>query len=134
MDIGGEKAIKVDTRFKDVNLAYHYINGEAAMAVFPKRPRHGAGAYVVCESAAYKYYQSTQSLLLGAQNAIHVMGMDNTSMTAHNVATAIFDGLEYLIEMPPCPENMKERGTGEVIGEAVLNINGQDMLGKEIRA
>jgi hypothetical protein len=84
IQLGGDKAWRIRV-FGDVVVAFHWVNGEPAMCLYPKRPRMygNRGAFIVCLSAAHKYahangYAIPEYMIPKALEAARVMGMDET--------------------------------------------------------
>jgi len=120
--LGGPTAWKVAVK-GDVVRAYHWVNNEPAMCLYPRDRRLGAGAYVIPLSAASNYARAdgypTAYLIEASARAAAIMGMDTSGFTIHRIADVIIEGIEDLVKMPPEPENLpKKRGTR--IGEIAL--------------
>jgi hypothetical protein len=118
MVVGGETAWKVRTQ-KDLVVAYHWVNGEPAMVLFPIRRRLGAAAFIIGLSHAYKYAEKngypTPYCVRQAMVAAGVMAMDQTRQTCLNITEVILDNLEDLVKMPPeLPRKLDAPAVGEV--------------------
>ena len=125
--VGGEKAWKV-TKKGDIAVAFHWINGEPAMVLFPARPNTlGASAFCVALSAAFKYAlpngYPTPYCVQQAARAVALMGMFSDRFTIHRVADAILEGIEDLLDMPPEPT--AHRPKGRAVGEVTLTSGGR---------
>ena len=118
---------------RDIVRAYHWVNGEPAMVIYPLRPRisENAGAYIICLSSAFKY-ADIRYLVKQAAIAADVIGMDKTTFTIHRIGTAIHDGLLDLIKMPPEPQWSKDLDKGDVMGELELKKNGRVVMEREV--
>jgi hypothetical protein len=131
--VGGEKAWKVRTQ-GDLVVAYHWINREPAMVLFPLRRRLGAVPFVIPLPAAYTYARSngypTMECFQKAFIAARVMAMDVTRTTIHSIVTVILDGLEDLIKMPPEPPVLVQRLPN--VGEIALMLDGKPLVQGEI--
>lgn len=123
--LGGPKAWKVRV-FKDIGIAYHWINDEPSMCLFPAQSKTSLnrGAFVIPLSAACDYVDSNGYPTLDAMEraaiAAEVMGLDKTKPTLMNIVDAFMEGVEDLIVMPPEPDYMKR-----LIGEAMLKVDGK---------
>lgn len=131
--VGGEKAWKVRVQ-GDLVIAYHWVNREPAMVLFPLRRRLGAVPYIIPLPMAHTYARSngypTPECIEKAFIAAQVMAMDVTKATIHNIVTAILDNLEDLIWMPPEPRSLIERLPGA--GEIALLIDGKKVVEGEV--
>lgn len=131
---GGSKAWKVQ-QVGDIVRAYHWVNEEPAMVLFPVRERSSpnAGAYVICLSSAFKYdeipYLVSQSAV-----AARIMGMDETKQTIYRIGSAIHDGLLDLIKMPPEPQWHVDAEKGDVIGEMEVRADGKTIIEREVHS
>jgi hypothetical protein len=112
--------------FGDIVVAFHWVNGEPAMCLYPKRARAlGArGAAIICLSAIHKYAKSNgdpipEYLIPKAIEAARVMGMDETRPTVKRIADAILESVEDLVKMPPEPDSL-HGPQGRQIGEMSL--------------
>lgn len=128
----------------DIVASYQYVNDERAMALWPVVKKLHAGAFIVCDSAAWRYspdwkrkewYGRNGELLCGplylmqqALVAARVMGMDEGKSTCIRIATTIAEGLSDLVRLPPAPPPP----TPKPIGEASLIIGGDRVATREI--
>lgn len=125
IQLGGPKAWKVRV-FRDIGVAYHWINEEPSMCLFPAQAKSSPnrGAFVIPLSAACDYVDSngypTIDAMERAAIAAQVMCLDTTKGTLVNIVDAIMDGIEDLIVMPPEPDEAKR-----LIGEALLKMDGK---------
>ena len=127
--LGGDKSYKQRV-IGDIVCSFQWVNGERAMVLFPKHKRALTnGAFVLCDSAAYKY---TDVRYLVAQSfaAAKQMGFDDSKFAAHQIADIIIEGLADLIEMPPMPT--KEQKLEESIGEMLIKVDGKVIKHEEI--
>ena len=131
VSFGGQTAWKMQ-QIGDIVRAFHWVNEEPAMVLFPARARLNAGAYVVCLSSAFKY-DDIPYLVKQAAIAARVMGMDETKYTINRIGTAIHDGLLDLIKMPPEPQWHKDKDKGEVFAEMEIKANGKTIIEREVR-
>lgn len=131
--VGGPHAWKVE-RAGDLVRAFHWVNGEPALVLFPARKRHGAGAFIVCMSAAHRYAKSngypTKYSIEQAYRAAALMAMDTAKQTIHGIVTAILDGIPDLIRMPPEPPAPKKKLAA--IGEMTFKEGGKTIVSQEV--
>ncbi len=130
VSFGGQTAWKVQ-QVGDIVRAYHWVNGEPAMVLYPALARLNAGAYVICLSSAFKY-DDMGYLVRQAAIAARVMGMDETKFTIHRIGTAIHDGLLDLIKQPPEPQWVKDLDKGEVFAELEVKADGKTIIEREV--
>jgi hypothetical protein len=130
--VGGEGAWKVRAQ-KDLVVAFHWVNGEPAMVLFPQRRRLGAAAYIIGLSHAYKYAETsgypTPYCVRMAMVAAGVMAMDRTRQTCMNIVEVILDNLEDLVRMPP---ERPKKDTTDPLGVATLFSQGKQVAEGEI--
>ena len=130
--VGGPTAWKVRAQ-KDLVVAFHWVNGEPAMVLFPQRRRLGAGAFIIGLSAAFKYAERTgyptPYCIRQAVVAAGVMAMDQTWETCKNITEVILDNLEDLIRMPPERQNKDNTAP---LGTATLYAKGEKIVEGEI--
>lgn len=123
IQLGGPKSWKCKT-FKDIGIAYHWINDEPSMVLFAAQLKQTRGAFVIPLNCAIDYVDSngypTEWAINRAHVAAEVMGLDQTRPTIMNIVDAILDGIEDLIAMPPEPDLWKK-----AIGDAVLKMDGK---------
>lgn len=130
VSFGGASAWKVQ-QVGDIVRAYHWVNDEPAMVLYPARARLNAGAYVICLSSAF-LYDDMKYLVRQAATAARVMGMDETSYTINRIGTAIHDGLLDLIKQPPEPQWVKDLERGAAIAEMEVKANGKTIIEREV--
>lgn len=139
VQIGGAKAWKV-RQHGDIAVSFQWVNEEPAMILFPaRRSLPGAGAYVICLSAAFKYANSktgapTPFLVQASVMAAKQLGFTATdTFAARKIAEVIVDSLPDLIDMPPEPQQFNQEQT-RAIGEMVIKIDGQTVHEAEVTA
>lgn len=137
IQIGGDRAWKQFVK-GDVVISFHWVNGEPAMCLCPKRQSSMyRGAYIICLSAAWKYAKNdgypTPELIPKCIEAARVMGMDTTKDTVRRIADAILDCLPELVKMPPEPTK-KQMRTDRPIGEMTLRNHGKIVHQGEVYA
>jgi len=130
--VGGEGAWKVRAQ-KDLVVAFHWVNGEPAMVLFPQRRRLGAAAYIIGLSHAYRYAEKsgypTPYCVKQAMVAAGVMAMDRTRQACMNIVEVILDNLEDLVRMPP---ERPRTDTTPALGVATLFSEGKQVAEGEI--
>jgi hypothetical protein len=112
----------------DIVASYQYVNGERAMILWP-RHRKGVPAFIVCDSAAFKY-DDPKYLASQGRKCAEMWGMESSATVWFRVATIIHEGLGDLIRLPPEPVQVV---SGPVIGEASLRMNGVEVGGAEVK-
>jgi hypothetical protein len=128
--LGGPTALM--TRKKgDLMISFQHVNGEEAMVLYPVNKRLGAGGYVICLSAAYKYVEPAY-LAAASYKAASVMGFnpDMERSIVHRIADAILENLEDLVRMKPEPKELEEAGAK--FGEMDLLVNGEIVTTREV--
>lgn len=132
--VGGPNAWKKRVT-GDIVSAFHWINEEAAMVLFPVRPAPGASAFIICMSVAHKYARNdggpTPYLLKQCVTAATVMGMHPDRSTLKRIADIILDGMEDLVKMPPEPPALAKK-KGATIGEMSLSSGGKVIAEGEV--
>lgn len=138
--IGGEKAWR-KRQLGDLGIAYHWINDEPAMCLFPIRKRIAdAGAYIICLSAAHQYVHSDghpdlDYMIPAAVDAAVTMGFDrNDQFIVRRIIDAICDGMPDLVDMPPQPEDLVEKAVKETVGELSIQLDGKQIVEQEVSA
>ena len=133
---GGEKAWKV-RRLGDIGIAYHWVNQEPAMVLYPASQTSGR-AFIVCLSAAYKYVLSDGNpdmhYMMGqAMQAADFMGFGATDKAVvKTIIDAITDGLPDLVSMPPEPYDHQKVNQTPNIGEMSLSIDGETIAQADV--
>lgn len=130
--LGGPDAWKIRTQ-GDIVIAYHWVNGEPAMVLWPLRKPLGCVPYCIGLSHAHKYAEKTGYptlyCLRQAIVAAGVMGMDQGKETCKRIVEIILDGLEDLIKMPP---EREKKDTSRPLGTATLFQGGSKVVEGEI--
>lgn len=126
--VGGPKAWKV-FQHGQIVVAFHWINKEPAMVLFPLRKRLGGAAFVIQINMAHAYVNAngypTPGAIARCLNAAQQMGMDAGKDTINNILTAVLDFLPELIAMPPEPV---DKALEKAVGEVTLFQNGQKVI------
>lgn len=130
--VGGPDAWKIRTQ-GDIIIAYHWVNGEPAMVLWPARKPLGCVPYCIGMSHAYKYAKNTgyptPYCIQQAAVAAQVMGMDNGRETVKRIVEIILDGLEDLVKMP---EERPKKDDSPPLGVATLFQGGTKVVEGEI--
>jgi hypothetical protein len=129
----------------DVVAGYGYCNDERAMFLWPVVKKSASGAFIVCDSAAWKYdpdlprgewLDREGNLIAGplylmamANQAAKTMCMDGNKSTVIRIASIIAEGLPDLVRLPP---DRREPEKKKPIGEATLLVDGKPVFGSEI--
>lgn len=139
VQIGGAKAWKV-RQHGDIGVSFQWVNDEPAMILFPaRRSLPGAGAVVICLSAAFKYADSrtgapTPYLVNFSVQAAQQLGFTNSdTYAARKIAEVIVDSLPDLVDMPPEPQQFSQ-DQAQAIGEMAIKIDGQTVHEAEVTA
>lgn len=135
--VGGPDAWKVRTS-GDIVIAFHWVNGEPAMVLWPVRKPLGCVPYCIGLSHAYKYAKNTgyptPYCVTQAVAAAQVMGMDTGRETVKRIVEIILDNLEDLVRMPPEPEKKDKTaplGTATLYSEGTKVSEGEITTGPE---
>lgn len=112
----------------DIVASYQYVNDERAMVLWP-RFRKGVPAFVVCDSAAWKY-DDPKYLAQQARHVANLWGEAPDSKRWFQIASIIHDGLSDLVRLKPKPTAVELSGT--TIGEAELMVQGKRVFGAEV--
>ncbi len=112
----------------DLIIVYTWVNDERAMVIIPAH-RANSPWYIVLESAAYKYDDTTYLASQG-KVACEVLGMRPVPENWVKLAGVIHEGLPDLIEMPPAPlpEQMKSS-----FGKLELRADGETVAGMDLK-
>src|SRR5574341_1017129 len=135
--VGGKNAWRVK-RKGDIVVAFHWVNGEPAMVLFPMRPNTAVKptACVVALSVAHKYAESTgypsRYCIEQAAKFAVLMGMYTDRFTIHRIADAILEGIEDLLDMPPEPQAFRRDYKKRVIGEMTFKSEGKVVAEREV--
>lgn len=127
--IGGPSAYKVRSH-GDIGVSFQWVNDEPAMILFPTR-RQGAGAFVICLSAAYLYADSetgmpTPYLAMRMPEAASIMGFDrNDKFAMSKIAKVVVESLPDLVSMPPEPRQAIDQRNGPELGELSIKMDGK---------
>jgi len=131
--LGGPTAWKVRAK-GDIVIAYHWINGEPAMCLYPRVKKLGAAAFVLPLSVAHEYVRPdgypTREMVVRCAKAAAVMGFGIERFTIRRIADIICDGIEDLVKMPPLPRTLRK--TGKAVGEIRLQHAGKTIAAGEI--
>lgn len=135
--VGGEKAWLV--RFLgDIGIAYHWLDNEPAMFLFPCKKEGQVSVFVIPLPSAYNYVKSNGDPDLDYLNptalkaAVHMGFMRTDRYVIRSIIDAICDGMPDLVSMPPEPKDHVEQAVQNNVGEMSLTIDGETIAQKEI--
>lgn len=106
--LGGGKCWKV-RRHGDICAAFHWINQEPAIVLYPAHRRIGVTPFAIPLDSAYDYAE-TGHLIEKAALAADLMGFGSDRQTIHRIASIINDALPDLLSMPPEPGSVDTFG------------------------
>jgi hypothetical protein len=135
MVVGGDKAWKV-MPFRDLVIAYHWINDEPTMVLYPRNRvlrYSGAVPYGLPLASCHELVKAdtkgvgvdTVALLTKARTAAEVMGMGGDYSAIRNVADCLLHGIDDLLRMPPTPDEVLASERPAPIGEFTFRENGE---------
>ena len=108
--IGGDKAWR-KYRKGDIAIAYHWVNGEPAMVLFPGNRTASPliTPFVIPLSVGHQYVNSDGhpnlvNAMAAAIEAAQCLGMAPEMSTIHRIIDAIVEGMQDLVCMPPEPD------------------------------
>lgn len=139
IEVGGSKAYAVYNH-GDIATAFHWINGEPAMVLFPTRKRiNGAGAFVIPLDSAHRYVHPSGNPNLeymiptAAKAAAHMGFLHTDKFIIRKIIDAVCDDLPVLIGMPPEPRSLVEQAVQENIGEMSITVDGERIMERDIQ-
>lgn len=137
--LGGDKAWKT-YRFRDLGVAFHWINDEPSLCLFPINPVGKITPYVLPLDSLHQIVIEGEkvdgrAVIECGMRAAHVMGRTGDFQFSRNCADAILNFAGELLRMPPTPdwildEEAKKakaaaRAETGVAGEIEIKIDGQ---------
>lgn len=129
---GGPTAWKVKP-CGEIVVAFHWVNKEPSLCLYPARKRLGGGVFVIQLNMAHAYADRSGYPTKGAigrcMTAAKVMGMEGSKDTVYNILTAVLDNLEDLIRMPP---EIQKQDKTPALGVATLYAKGEKVTEGEI--
>lgn len=136
--VGGDDAWRV-RRHGDLVVAYHWVNDEPAMVIYPAISNGSRSSAIIALSAAHKYAEPrtgepTVHLLQQAAAITKHLGMVVTRDAVRRVADVIVEGIPDLIDMPPEPTQFaidRHRAQGRT-GEVTIKAGGETVLTAEV--
>lgn len=130
--LGGDGAWKTRKQGQLV-IAYHWVNGEPALVMWPERKPLGCVPYCIPFSEAHRFANNkgypTPHCIERAFVAANVMGMDNGKSTIQSIVEAILDSIDELKKMPP---EKPKVDTSRPLGVATLFERGEKVSEGEI--
>lgn len=129
--IGGEKAWR-RYRKGDIAIAYHWINGEPSMVLFPgnRTASKSVVPFVIPLSVGHQYVNSDGhpnllNAMSAAVDAAQCLGMAPEMSTVHRIIDAIVEGMPDLVMMPPEPSWANQPRPGPAVGELAIKVDGR---------
>lgn len=137
MILGGEKAWKVYSK-GDLVVAFHWLNEEPAMFIYPKNASSmQRTAFVIPIESAFKYANAngypTPYAAQMAHKCAEVLGLFPDRFLVTRIMDVIMEGIVDLIEMPPEPVGLNAQDT-QAVGELLVKVDGQTRVHAEINA
>lgn len=131
--IGGDKAWR-KYRKGDIAIAYHWVNGEPAMVLFPGNRTASPliTPFVIPLSVGHQYVNSDGhpnlvNAMSAAIDAARCLGMAPEMSTIHRIIDAIVEGMPDLVCMPPEPAWAQDVGP-KVDGELSITRDGEKVV------
>lgn len=136
--VGGATAWKVYSR-GPIAAAFHWVDGEPAMVLFPTKARAlmvGCVPYCLPLSRAHELVKDgsngsvvdSAALWDRARTATQVMGFGNDAQVAMKVADVILNGLDDLCDMPPEPAVLAAKREAAPTGELAIKVDGDTVF------
>jgi len=129
---GGPTAWKVKP-CGEIVVAFHWVNKEPSLCIYPARKRPGSSVFVIPLGLAHAYANRhgypPDGAIARCMVAAQVMAMEPSKDTVHNILTAILDNLEDLVRMPP---EAPQRDKTPALGVATLYSGGSKIAESEI--
>lgn len=137
-EVGGPTAWKVYSR-GPIALAFHWIEGEPAMVLFPTKGRmvmRNCVPFVLPLARAHELVKDgtdgsvVDSTVLWeiARDATRVMGFGTDAQVAMKVADVILNGLDDLCDMPPEPAVLEAARRPAPTGELAVRVAGETIF------
>lgn len=138
MEWGGATAWRVFTK-GDLVLAFHWVQGEPAMVLFPAKGRmvlRKCVPYCLPLSAAHElvkdgtdgFVVDSDALWVKASRAAYVMGFPNDFNVARQAADLMLNHLDDLCDMPPEPQVLVEKVKPAPTGELAVRVAGETVF------
>jgi len=128
--LGGKNA-RFQRMIGDIVVSFQYINGERAMCLWPKINQKRVPAFIVCDSAAWKY-DNPRYLAQQAKQCCDLWGEAHGTRRWYAIAKIIHEGLGDLVRLPPAPQLVEAQGPS--IGEISLLVDGKVVSTGEVTA
>lgn len=136
--VGGKTAWKVVSH-GPIAAAFHWVEGEPAMVLFPTKGRtlmQRCVPYVLPLTRAHELVKDgtggsvVDSTVLWdrAKTATEVMGFGSDAQVAMKVADVILNCLDDLCDMPPEPTLLAAKRQPAPTGEFALKVDGQTVF------
>ena len=138
MEWGGATAWRVFSK-GDLVLAFHWVQGEPAMVLFPAKGRmvlRNCVPYCLPLSSAHElvkdgtggFVVDPDVLWVKASRAAHVMGFEGDFHVARQAADLILNHLDDLCDMPPEPAVLAGAGKSAPTGELAIKVAGETVF------
>ena len=138
INVGGPTAWKVVSR-GPIAVAFHWIDNEPAMVIFPTRGRalmRGCTPYCLPLTSAHELVKDgskgavVDSAVLWdkARTATKVMGFGEDAQMAMKVADVILNSLDDLCDMPPEPQVLIDKAKPAPTGELIAKVGGETVF------
>lgn len=139
--VGGPTAWKVYSR-GPIALAFHWVNGEPSMVLFPTAGRfmlRNCVPYVLPLERAHQlvkdgtdgFVVDSDVLWEMAKRATEVMGFGSDVQVAMKVADVILNGLDDLCDMPPEPASLAKAAQPAPTGTMAVKVAGETVYETE---
>ena len=138
MNWGGVTAWRVFTK-GDLVLAFHWVNGEPSMVLFPAKGRmmlRNCVPYCLPLSSAHElvkdgtggFVVDADILWVKASRAAQVMGFEGDFQIVRQVADLILNHLDDLCDMPPEPVVLAGTTGPAPTGEIAVSVGGETVF------
>lgn len=140
--LGGPKAWKVRA-VGDLVLAYHWVNDEPTMFIYPRYRRMMLtmvvpwglplqGAHELVHTDTKGTGVNTEELLAKATRCASLIGFGSDARAVMKIADLILSGLDDLIRMPPTPDELLKPDIKPADGTMKVVENGKVIIEREV--
>lgn len=135
--LGTDSAWRVRQLSGGLIATYRWLDDEPCLFLHPAGQQRG-GAMAVPLSSAHLWAHSNghpdlSHAIPAAVRGAKTMGLCVTHATIRHIVDAVVDGLPDLLDMPPAPASRTSEHA-PVVGEASIQVDGETVLEREIRA
>lgn len=99
-------------RFKDLIIAFQWVNEEPAMCILRKTDTGRKVAFVICLSSAWQYADDAY-LVQQSVRATSVLGSPGDKSLARNFCDAVMNNIDELVKMKPEPKDAEIERLGK---------------------